>query len=149
MDPRLASRISQVEPHASQYSLDPVLVCALVEQESAWNPWAIRYEPAFFDHYIRPLMSKGTVQSSTEATARAMSWGLMQVLGQVAREHGFTAQFLSELCDTDIGLDLGCRVLKLKLDAAGGSLHNGLQLYNGGSAPNYAAEVLARMSHYQ
>jgi soluble lytic murein transglycosylase-like protein len=30
---------------AAAQSLDPALVCAVVEQESAWNPWAMRYEP--------------------------------------------------------------------------------------------------------
>jgi hypothetical protein len=33
---------------AATQSLDPGLVCAVVEQESAWNPWAMRYVPAFF-----------------------------------------------------------------------------------------------------
>jgi soluble lytic murein transglycosylase-like protein len=33
---------------ASAQSLDAALVCAVVEQESGWNPWAMRYEPAFF-----------------------------------------------------------------------------------------------------
>jgi soluble lytic murein transglycosylase-like protein len=33
---------------AAAQSLDPGLVCAVVEQESGWNPWAMRYEPAFF-----------------------------------------------------------------------------------------------------
>ncbi|PYV72926.1 MAG: hypothetical protein DMG96_24730, partial [Acidobacteria bacterium] len=30
---------------ACAQSLDPALVCAVVEQESGWNPWAMRYEP--------------------------------------------------------------------------------------------------------
>jgi hypothetical protein len=37
---------------AAAQSLDPALVCAVVEQESAWNPWAIRYEPLFFAKYL-------------------------------------------------------------------------------------------------
>ena len=28
---------------------------AVVEQESGWNPWAMRYEPAFFSKYVAPL----------------------------------------------------------------------------------------------
>jgi soluble lytic murein transglycosylase-like protein len=32
---------------ASAHGLDPALVCAVVEQESAWDADAIRYEPAF------------------------------------------------------------------------------------------------------
>jgi soluble lytic murein transglycosylase-like protein len=149
MDSVSEARFNSVSSIAAAYGLDTALVCALVEQESNWNPWAVRYEPAFFDHYIRPLLNNGTVKTMTEATCRAISWGLMQVMGQVAREMEFIGPFLSELCDTDKGLDMGCRVLKLKLDAAGGDTHNGLQLYNGGGDPNYAAEVMARMSKYQ
>ncbi len=45
----LARRAVQAE------GLDPALVCAVVEQESNWNPWAIRYEPLFFAKYVAPL----------------------------------------------------------------------------------------------
>jgi soluble lytic murein transglycosylase-like protein len=40
---------------AAAQSLDPALVCAIVEQESAWNPWAMRYEPLFFAKYVASL----------------------------------------------------------------------------------------------
>ena len=45
----LAQRAAEAE------RLEPALVCAVVEQESGWNPWAIRYEPAFFAKYVAPL----------------------------------------------------------------------------------------------
>jgi Transglycosylase SLT domain len=114
---------------AEAHALWPTLVCAIVEQESAWNPWALRYEPAFYDKYIatsltarRPdlvnaakliagndvrgeeasrlgaLTSPEIPADPTESRARAFSWGLMQVMGQVAREHGFTGA-LASLCD--------------------------------------------------
>jgi soluble lytic murein transglycosylase-like protein len=40
--------LSLARKAATAQSLDPSLVRAVVEQESAWNPWAMRYEPAFF-----------------------------------------------------------------------------------------------------
>ena len=61
-------------------SLDPALVCAVVEQESAWNPWAIRYEPAFFSKYVASLYTNNKI-AATEAYSRGFSWGLMQVMG--------------------------------------------------------------------
>jgi soluble lytic murein transglycosylase-like protein len=70
---------------AAAHALDPALVCAICEQESAWDPFALRYEPAFFDRYVAPQLAAGKI-SVTEAHARAFSWGLMQVMGQVARE---------------------------------------------------------------
>jgi Transglycosylase SLT domain len=89
------------------------LVCAIVEQESAWDAHAIRYEPAFRTRYVAPL-----ALPPTEEIARSMSWGLMQVMGQVAREHGFAGKFLSALCEPAAGLDIGCAVFASKLAAA-------------------------------
>jgi len=98
---------------AEKHALDPALVCAVVEQESAWDAHAIRYEPAFRTRYVAPLGLP-----PTEEIARSVSWGLMQVMGQVAREHGFGGKFLSALCEPAAGLDIGCAVLASKLAAA-------------------------------
>ncbi len=87
---------------AAAQSLDPALVCAVVEQETAWNPWAMRYEPLFFAKYVASLYTNNKV-SASEAYARGFSWGLMQVMGQVAREVGFDPLFLSALCDPEQG----------------------------------------------
>lgn len=95
---------------ATAQSLDAALVCA-VEQESGWNPWAMRYEPAFFAKYVAALYANYKVTAS-EAYARGFSWGLMQVMGQVARETGFEGPFLSALCDPEQSLALGCKVLR-------------------------------------
>jgi len=132
---------------AAAQSLDPALVCAVVEQESDWNPWAMRYEPAFFSKYVASLYTNNKV-SATEAYARGFSWGLMQVMGQVAREAGFDGLFLSALCDPEQGLGIGCRVLRRKLDAMAGDTTRALLAWNGGANSTYAAQVLARRPHY-
>jgi len=132
---------------AATQSLDPALVCAVIEQESGWNPWAIRYEPAFFSKYVASLYTNNKI-SASEAYARGFSWGLMQVMGQVARETGFDAPFLSALCDPEQGLAVGCKVLRKKLDAMAGDTTRGLLAWNGGGNPSYAAQVLARRTHY-
>jgi len=132
---------------AAAHSLDPALVCAVIEQESAWNPFAMRYEPAFFAKYVAPVYTNNKV-SASEAYARGFSWGLMQVMGQVAREFGFDAPFLSALCDPEQGIAIGCKVLHKKFDAASGDTTRALQAWNGGGNPAYAAQVLARRPHY-
>ena len=145
---------------ASAQSLDPALVCAIVEQESAWDPNAIRYEPAFRQRYVARLGL-----APTEEIARSISWGLMQVMGQVAREHNFAAKSLASLCDPATSLEVGCTVFAAKLRAVGGDAGMGekddaasvannviaraLQLWNGGANPAYAAQVLARIANYQ
>jgi soluble lytic murein transglycosylase-like protein len=168
ISPSHADLIALARSTAEAHQLDAALVCAICEQESAWNPWAIRYEPAFFAHYVAPQLSAGQI-SSTEAQARAFSWGLMQVMGQVAREHNFgpalnpqsslpprmhspngtVGASLAQLCDPACGLEIGCTVFAAKLSAARGDATRALQLWNGGGNPNYAAEVLARVGKYQ
>jgi soluble lytic murein transglycosylase-like protein len=152
--PTRTGLIALARATAEAHQLDAALVCAICEQESAWNPWAIRYEPAFFARYVAPQLAAGEI-SNTEAQARAFSWGLMQVMGQVAREHNFGMASskniapLAQICDPACGLDVGCTVFAAKLSAARGDAARALQLWNGGGNPNYAAEVLARVQNYR
>lgn len=128
---------------ADAVGLDPALVCAVCEQESSWDPNATRHEPAFKTRYVDPLGL-----SEPEATYRSTSYGLMQVMGQVAREFGFIAD-IPTLCDPRTGVTVGCMVLQHKLGQMHGDVTRGLLRYNGGGNPNYAAEVMARMSKYR
>ena len=105
----LAGRAAEAE------GLDPAVVCAVVEQESGWNTWALRYEPLFFAKYVAPLYTNNKV-GATEAYAREFSWGLIQVMGQTAREMGLNSLHLSMLCDPAVGLTTGCKILRKKLE---------------------------------
>jgi len=129
---------------AAQHALDPALVCAIIEQESSWDTHAIRYEPAFRSRYVAPLGLP-----ATEEIARSISWGLMQVMGQSAREHGFAGKFLSALCDPLSGVTAGCSVFTAKMSQASGDIWRALALWNGGSNPDYATEVLGRLANYR
>jgi soluble lytic murein transglycosylase-like protein len=144
---RNAALITLARATAAAHALDPALVCAVAEQESSWIPWAIRYEPGFLARYVAPLFTAGKI-SATEAYARAFSWGLMQVMGQVAREHGFAGASLAELCDPAVGLEYGCRVLTAKLAQAEGNVERALLLWNGAANIHYAQEVQARLERY-
>jgi soluble lytic murein transglycosylase-like protein len=160
--PPSADFVALAHAAAAAHELDPALVCAIVEQESAWDAHAIRYEPGFRTRYVAPLGLP-----PTEEVARSISWGLMQVMGQVAREHGFGGKFLSALCDPAAGLDIGCAVLAAKLAIRSGSpsqasnategslslattdITRALELWNGGANADYASQVLARIARYQ
>jgi hypothetical protein len=87
--------------------------------------------------------SAGSPLSASEAYARGFSWGLMQLMGQVAREAGFDPPFLSTLCDPEKGLVVGCKVLRKKLDALCGDTLRGLLAWNGGANPAYPAKWFA------
>jgi soluble lytic murein transglycosylase-like protein len=135
--------IALAKAEAAAQGLDPTLVCAVCEQESGWDSWAIRYEDAFWQKYESHLSI-----APTEGRARAFSWGLMQIMGQTARELGFKARSLGELLDCQVGLHFGCLKLAACLRLADGDVQAGLLKYNGGSNPDYPSQVMARMASY-
>ena len=139
----IQARKTLVGKWAVKYGLDVAIVCAVCEQESGWNPWAMRYEPAFYDRYIAPM----TGLTNTEMVARSTSYGLMQVMGQVAREFGYRNQFLSEMCDPDTGVAIGCQKLA-KCFSTHSDPESALLAYNGGGNPDYGRQVLARVGNY-
>ena len=143
---------------ADRHGLDEALVCAVCEQESSWDTWASRFEPDFFTKYIAGPFLAGNLQpgsgkvSQTEAYQRAFSWGLMQVMGQVAREEGFLGPSLVELCDPAVGLDVGCKHLANIVRRVGDvsdAQTVALLHWNGGGNLDYPKEVLARIPSYE
>lgn len=145
------SWVAEAQEIARNAGFEPALVCAVVEQESSWNTLAIRYEPQFFARYVAPLVGSDEMKppTETESRSRAFSWGLMQILGQCAREMGFEGLYLSELLQPQVGLKFGCKLLARELGRAGGDVERALQLWNGGANPNYAPAVMARMDKYR
>lgn len=132
---------------AAAHKLPPEIVCGQIQRESDWEPYAMRYEPAFLSKYVAPLYTAGKI-TATEAYTRSMSWGLGQVLGQVARELGFTRTYFGELSDPSVGIEYQCRKLDKCLVRAGGDMSKALEMYNGGSNLNYAQEVIEFSKEY-
>lgn len=149
--------------------LDPALVKAIIEQESSWESWAWNPEPRYrFLMNVRlwiPFRSLTPEERASEIPppdfpvlmgdrdqewwGQQASWGLMQIIGGVARECGFKGPYLPELLNPEINLRFGCRHLIKKLKAAGQDVIKALLAWNGGGNPNYPQEVVARMSHYR
>lgn len=121
--------ISQV---SEAYGLDPKLVASIVMVESSGETCATRYEPEY--HYLLTpeRFSKSLrISLDTEQVSQKMSFGLMQVMGGLARELGFEGH-LVELCEPTIGLNYGCKYLKKLLDKYG-KLGDAISAYNQGS----------------
>lgn len=131
--------------------VSPMLIAALIHQESGGNQWAIRYEPAFFKRYVEGK-TKATLQGyvpkrcslETERTNRAQSWGYCQLMGQVARERGFKGEFLSELLDPTTNIRMGAEFLQALLHKYE-STEAALLRYNGGGDPDYGKKVLSHI----
>lgn len=98
---------------ADKYEIPRALVKAIVAVESGGNPWAVRYEPKFFEKYVEnaQITTKSPCSEATERSLRAHSFGLMQIMGQTARETGFEGVFLTELLDPATNLDICCKYL--------------------------------------
>lgn len=100
-----------VEDAARRHGLPFELVAAIIAVESSDNPWASRFEPAFFRRYIQnnpDIRAISPCSLDTEKMLRATSFGPMQVMGQVARERGFKGPYLTQLCEPRIGIEYGC-----------------------------------------
>lgn len=112
----------QVRVYASKHGIPEQLLRAIVHVESAGDPWAMRFEPGYrwlwdvrasqpYRGDPQSLPAPAFVSRDTELTGQRTSWGLMQVMGAVARELGYRGRYLSALCDPDMGMEYGCRHL--------------------------------------
>ena len=146
---------TEIRTVSDLYSLPYGLVHAVVVIESggetsAWNPepkycwfWDVRRRAPFRRPLPLELESKTPPPDfpclagdpDQEWWAQQASWGLMQVMGAVARELGCKLPYLTALCRPEVGLDYGCRYLRVLqdryMDSAG---WNGIiAAYNAGS----------------
>jgi len=111
--------------------IDHALVAGVVMTESAGNTWAARFEPGWKYFWKTPEFAKSVGASvATEQNMQATSWGLMQVMGTVARELGHKG-WVTDMCDPKIGLEYGIRHLKAKMKQFGEE--GGIAAYNAGT----------------
>lgn len=127
---------------ADTYNLDYDLLRAQVDVESAGDAWAFRYEPAFFERYIR---NRPTVAGARYGPLAACSFGLMQIVLETAIELGFD-ESPERLFDPRVGLAFGAKYLQKCIARADGSYRIGLEHYNGAghAARLYALRVMER-----
>jgi soluble lytic murein transglycosylase-like protein len=152
-----------IDVAAAKYSLDPLLVEAIVAQESAGNTDAFRFEPTFWNRYLK---SNPKYQHLNPRRVSS-SYGLMQVM--------YCRILEDKIVDNDAwapelifipenGLDIGCAFLaellawgrEVSPNNADKALLAGLAAYNGGRGGNnpqknwplrtgaYAKAVLAK-----
>ncbi len=131
---------------AREHDLDPNLVEAVVVIESSGRTDAFRYEPGFWDRYL-----KNNPDYRGEIPRRvSSSYGLMQVMCPVARELGLKRD-PEYLFVPTIGLFFGCRKLAELVKWAGSDIPKALEAYNGGkgsvgslATKRYAAKVIQK-----
>ena len=106
--PSIEARVRALAP---THGLDPDIVLAICEVESGFEPYATRYEPMYTYLQLAALHAERVgITKITEEVHQKTSWGLMQLMGGVARELGFR-RHMPELCDVDLNIELGCKKL--------------------------------------
>lgn len=144
-----------IKRSSQTFEIPEELIKSIIIKESGVRIYAVRYEPAFTRNYLidkdtgklKSLEKLGghipkEINKTTEYVLRSASFGLMQVMGQVAREKGFSKESLLELCNPELNIYFGCRHFKYLLDMKMGDVGKALLNWNGGGNPNYAKEVL-------
>lgn len=124
------------------------MLTGIILVESGGWTFARRYEPGFYRRYflLRPKKKlvghiPETVNLTTEIHDRCTSWGLMQIMGETARETGYQGEHFIELClRPAVCLDIGCQFLTERIEDSI-SLDKALLAYNGGADPSYPKRV--------
>ena len=103
--------IARAEADAAK--LPHEMVLAIVQVESGWDSFRVRYEPGwrYGTYFAREHADRNGITSDTEDILQRFSWGLMQIMGAVAREIGYNGH-LTALCDPILGTRYGCKKLR-------------------------------------
>jgi hypothetical protein len=113
---------------AQRYELDAELLIAQVLIESSGKADAFRFEPAYYERYIR---TNPHARGARYGPLAACSYGLLQIMLETACELGFQG-LPWQLFDPAIGLDWGAKYLRTLYDTCGKDMERALVAYNGG-----------------
>jgi soluble lytic murein transglycosylase-like protein len=124
--------MSLAKMQATQFNIDPRLLCAIATVESGWNTFAVRYEPAW-EYIFQPkaFAEKNRITVDTEVQLQKFSYGLCQIMGAVARENGLFAE-IHRLLEPETGLFYGAKLLRKLCDRYPDSIQDVMSAYNAG-----------------
>lgn len=115
---------------SSNFSLEIALIKAVIDVESSFREDAYRFEPGFYDRYIKDKPRFVSHRYYNNPEIISASYGLMQVMFTTAEELGFNGSAL-ELYDPKLNIMYGCKLLRIKINHFGVPL--GILAYNSGS----------------
>lgn len=139
--------LPSVKEKAAKFNLDFRLVDAIVQTESAYNIYAIRYEAKSTHHVIPEKFARINFTTvATEEQLQKFSWGLCQIMGSTARWLGYQGP-LPYLCDIDTNLQWACRYLAKLRDDHGGVVEQIIASYNAGSVRRDSAGAFVNQGY--
>ncbi len=134
--------------NAEKHEIEVELILAFIQVESNFNPYAHRFEAhwryALPEDQQRKFAALCGITLTTENVDECTSFGLMQVMGSVARELGYVSNLL-HLCEPEIGIHYGCLKLGLNLKKYP-QMTDAVSAYNQGS-PRMAAGQYANQDY--
>jgi soluble lytic murein transglycosylase-like protein len=139
--PLLVPFAAEIRAIARAEQLPPALLAGIIQEESRFDMWATRMEPRYMNSRrvsqaaaIWSRAHSGTPTAFTELTDRSRSYGLMQIMGETAREEGYSARYLASLFHADSGLRAGAAHLKALILRYKSDTLSAISAYNQGSA---------------
>ena len=130
--------------YAKKYGLEKLFLKAVAITESSLDPNAYRYEPSFWDHYLKDKPE----WKDQDPRIVSASWGLMQLMWTTAWGLGFRGE-VEDIINPVFNIELGAKLLRQLLDRIKSNDHgrpdvlwmlNPLAIacarYNGGSRGN-------------
>ncbi len=122
-----------IAKHSIKFGVDSDLIRSIIMVESSGIPYRARFEPDWkYFYFQREYAEKLGITVETETMFQATSWGLMQIMGGVARELGYKLH-LTALCNPDLNIEYGTMKIKSIMQRYGNSEMDVIAAYNAGS----------------
>lgn len=115
MTPAWLSRlpVDLIANKAQDHGLDADVLCAIIMKESRGDQWAMRYEPGWSNFWFpRHFADLLQISFDTEQQLQKFSYGLTQVMGAVARQHGYKDDLPKLLSNPELAIEYACLHLK-------------------------------------
>lgn len=167
INPRLGLYKGTIDGECRVYNIPPVLVYAMIHVESAylpyaWNPephyrwfWDVKNNAPFRPVAINEVSNKYPPKDfpclagdpDQEWWAQQASWGLMQIMGAVAREMGYEGEYLPAICFPSINISLGVAFLSRLLRRLNNThgLKGAISTYNTGNPHNITGDYVNKV----
>ena len=140
--------------YEGEYRIVPGLMKAVARVESSWRPKAYRYEPMFWEMYMKDKPE----WAGSDPKVVSASYGLCQLMFPTARETGYDGE-AAGLYDPDVNIGLGAKYVRHLLDGVWAeglpwkhdtlsAYDMALAQYNGGRHRNPAADGTLRNKSY-
>jgi soluble lytic murein transglycosylase-like protein len=142
-----AQIIALIHYVAHEHKIDPIFYQAICTVESSLDPFAIRYERAWnYLYFPREHASRLNITDETETQMQRFSYGLPQIMGSVAREHGYQGPLGKLFADPGLALKYGAMHLR-KFQWKYGTEAEVAAAYNAGAARKTAGGLFRNQQY--